>query len=121
MFRVLSEDEFHFNLEYFWTDYTDFDDKNGSFDGDEFICKRKHIGDGNSHVWHHKYSLPFTKVICFVPCRFTSKVIGIGASEHSWGDVKTIKSGKRSAISSYLSETQSIVYTSACIELDRIE
>ena len=34
--------------------------------------------------------------------------------------MKTIKSGKRSAISSDVSEKQSIVYTSACIESDRI-
>ena len=35
--------------------------------------------------------------------------------------MKTIKSGKRSAISSDVSEKQSIVYTSACIESARIE
>ena len=34
----------------------------------------------------------------------------------SCGDVKTIKSGKRSALGSDISEKQSIVYTSACIE-----
>ena len=70
----------------------------GSFDADEFIRKSKDIRDGNSHLWHQKYSLPFTKVICFVACRVTSKVLGIGVTERSWGDVKTIKSGKRSAI-----------------------
>ena len=36
------------------------------------------------------------------------------------GDVKTIKSGKRSALCSDISERQSIVYTSACIEEARI-
>ena len=49
------------------------------------------------------------------------KVLGIGAAERSQGDVKTIKSGKRSASSSDVSEKQSIVYTSACIESARIE
>ena len=68
-----------------------------------------------------KNSLPFTNVLGFVACRVTSKVLGIGAAERSWGDVKTIKSGKRYAISSDVSEKQSIVYTSACIESDRIE
>ena len=34
----------------------------------------------------------------------------------SWGDVKTIKSGKISAISSDVSEKQIIVYTYTCIE-----
>ena len=72
-------------------------------------------------MWHQKYSLPFTKVLGFVACRVTSKFLGIGAADRSWGDVKTIKSGKRSAISSDVSEKQSIVYKSACIESTRIE
>ena len=67
----------------FWTEYTDFDNKNSSFDGDEFIRKSKDIRDGNSHLCHKKYSLPCTKVIGFVAFRVTSKVLGIGAAEHS--------------------------------------
>ena len=101
--------------EIFWTEYTDFDNNIGSFDADKFIWKSKDIKDSNSNLWYQKYSLPCTKVLGFVECRVTSKVIGIGAAENSWGDVKTIKSGKRSAISSDVSEKQSIVYTSACI------
>ena len=42
-------------------------------------------------------------------------MLGIGAAEHSWVEVKKIKSNKISAISSYVSEKQSIVYTSDCI------
>ena len=121
LFSESSEEDMNVNLDMFWTEYTDFDNKIGSFDADEFIWKSKDISDGNSHLWHQKYSLPFTKVIDFVTYRVTSKVLGIGATERSWGDVKTIKSGKRSAISSDVSETQSIVYTSACIESSRIE
>ena len=68
-----------------------------------------------------KYSLPFTKVLGFVACRVTSKVLDIGAAERSWGEVKTIKSRKRSGISSDVSEKQSIFYTSTCIESARIE
>ena len=108
-------------LDMFCTEYTTFDNKVGSYDADAFIWKRKDISDGNIHLWHQKYSLPFTKVLGFVACRVTSKVLGIGASKRSWGDVKTIKSGKRSAINSDVLEKQSIVYTSACIESDRIE
>ena len=105
----------------FWTEYTEFENKNGSFDGDEFICKSKDIRDGKSHLWHQKYSLPCTKVLGFFACRVASKVLGIGAVERSWSDTKTIKSGEISAISSDLSEKQSIIYTSACIESDIIE
>ena len=108
-------------LDTLWNEYTLFNHKNDPFDSNDFIWKIKDIRDGNSHLWHQKYSLPCTKVIGFFSCRFTSKFLGIGAAERSWGDVKKIKSGKRSAIISDVSEKQSIVYTSACIESARIE
>ena len=38
----------------FCTEYTDFDNKIGSFDADEFIWKSKDIKDGNGHLWHQK-------------------------------------------------------------------
>ena len=41
-------------------------------------------------------------------------------AERSWGDVKTIKSGNISSLGSDISEKQSILYTSACIEEARI-
>ena len=59
--------------------------------------------------------LPCTKVLGFVACWVTPTVLGIGAAERYWGDVKKIQSKKISAISSDVSEKQSIVYTSACI------
>ena len=68
-----------------------------------------------------KSSLTCTKVLGFVACTVTSKVLVIGSAERYWGDVKTIKSGKRSAIISDVSEIQSIVYKSACIESDITE
>ena len=108
-------------LDLFWTKYIAFDNKIGSYDADEFIWKSKDISDGNSHLWHQKYALPYTKVLGFVACRVTSKGLGIGAAERSWGDAKTIKSGKRYSISSDVSEKQRIVYTSACIGSARIE
>ena len=63
-----------------------------------------------------KYSLLCTKVLGFVACIVTSKVLGICAAERSWGGVNKIKSGKISAISSDVSEKKTIVYTSAFIE-----
>ena len=49
-------------------------------------------------MWHQKYYLTCTKVLGFVACGGTSKIIGISATERSWGDVKTIKYGNMSAI-----------------------
>ena len=108
-------------IDLFWTEYTASDNQNGPFGADEFIWKSKEICDGNSYLWHQKYSIPCTNILAFVSYRVTSKVVGIGTTDYSWGDVKTIKPGKISAISSYVSKKQSIVYTYACIESARIK
>ena len=47
-------------------------------------------------------------------------MLGIVSAERSWGNVKTIKSGKISALGSDISEKQSILYTYECIEEARI-
>ena len=115
-----SEEEIFVTQDVFWTEYTEFDNNIGSFDDDEFIWKIKDIRDGNSHLWH-KNSLPCTKVLCFVACRVTSKVLGIGAADRSWQNLKTIKSGKIFTTRSDVSQKQSIVYTPDYIELAIIE
>ena len=58
------------------------------FDSNDFIWTSKDMTDGNSRLWHQKYSLPSTKVLVFVACRVTSKILGIGSAERSWGDLK---------------------------------
>ena len=83
IFHGSSEEKNDVTQDIFCTEYTEFDNKIGSFDVDEFIWKSKDIRDGNIHLWHQKYSLPYTKVLGFVACRFTSKVLGIGAAECS--------------------------------------
>ena len=75
--------------------YNIFGHNNYPFIGDEFIWISKDIRDGNGNLWHHNYSLPFTKVLGFVSCRVTSKVFVIDTSEFYLGDLKTIKSDKR--------------------------
>ena len=57
-------------LDMFWTEYTALNNKVGSYDADELIWKCKDISDGNSHLWHQKYSLLFNTVLCFVACIF---------------------------------------------------
>ena len=94
--------------------------KNDPFESNEFIWNSKDICNGNIHLWYQKYSLPSTKVLGVVACRVTSKILGIGYAECSWGGVKTIKSGKISTLGSDISEKQIIVYTSACVEESRI-
>ena len=50
-FNGLSLYETAVTLDIFWTEYTESDKNNVSFDGDEFIQKKDTI-DGNSHLWH---------------------------------------------------------------------
>ena len=118
LFSGSTEKELHGTLDTFWSKYKNFNQKNDPFDSNEFIWNSKDIIYVNSNLWHNKYSLPSTKVLGFVACRVTSKILGIGSAERSWGDVKKIKSGKRSALGSDISEKQSIVYEYACIGED---
>ena len=50
IFHGASEDEMSVTQDIFWTEYTDLDNKIGSFDSDYFIWKSKDIRDGNSHA-----------------------------------------------------------------------
>ena len=104
LFHGISNDDRNYTLKKIWIEYTGFNNKNGSFDSDDLIWRRKDIQDGNSHLWHQKYYLPCTKVLDFIACRLTSTIISIGDDERYWGDVKTIEYGKRSSISSDLSD-----------------
>ena len=120
MFSGSTKKELHETLDNFWSEYKTFNHKNDPFDSNEFIWNSKDISDGNIHLWHQKYFLSSPKVIGFVACRLTSKILGIGYADSLWGDVKTIKSGRRSDLGSDISEKQSILYTSYCIEKARV-
>ena len=116
LFAGSSEKELHEKLDKFCIEYTNLNKNIDTFDSNKFIWSSKYFCDGNSNLWHQKYYLPYTKVLGFVYCSVTSQIIGIGSAYCSWGDVKTIKSDKISALGSDISEKQSIVYTSTCIE-----
>ena len=120
LFSGSPEKEPHETIDKFWSEYKRFNHKNDTFDRNEYICSSKYIRYANSHLWHQKYSLPSTKVLGFVPCSLTSKILGVGSAERSWGDVKTIKPEKISALVRDISEKHIIVYASACIEESRI-
>ena len=50
LFYGASEEEMAVTLNLFWTEYTEFDNKIGSFDANEFIWEKKDIRYGNSHL-----------------------------------------------------------------------
>ena len=56
----------------------------------------------------------------FVACNTSSKYLGIGACERIWGDVKHIKTGKRSHIGSESTKNLAVLYTTAKIHETRI-
>jgi hypothetical protein len=59
-------------------------------------------------------------VLGYVACRVTSQVLGIGAAERSWGDVKQLKTDKRSHLSVEAVEQQSIIFGAASMHKARI-
>jgi hypothetical protein len=77
------------------------------------------VAQGNSYLWHEKYSIPYTSVLGFVACRVTSKLCGIGPAERSWGGVKQIKDGKRSHLSGASTEKRTILFVSSKISQTR--
>jgi hypothetical protein len=104
-------------LNTFWTEFDQFQLKEGPYN-------RPHIwnpnnGDilrGESHVWHKKNSLPHTEVLGKFACRVCSKIAGIGSAERAWGDVKHLKSEKRSHLGTNALKKQSTIFGASCME-----
>ena len=83
LFHGISDDEMNDNLDTFLIEYTDFNYKNFSSYGDDFIWSSKDIIQGNSHICHQKYYLPCTKVLGFLACMVVSRILTIAADERS--------------------------------------
>ena len=49
-FHGLYEDKMNKTIDIFWTEYTYFNNNNGSFDSDEFIWSSKDVIYGNSLI-----------------------------------------------------------------------
>lgn len=86
-------------VDVFWNEFKAFRNMAPPFHGKSRWATTD-VAAGRSHLWHEKYSLPYTKVFGFVACRVTLKQAGIGPAKRSWGAVKQIKDGKRSHIGS---------------------
>ena len=104
----------------FWLEFKDFQQKTGPF-GKEDRWLTSTALRGSSHIWHELYSLPYTGVLGFVACRVCLKSLGIGPCERSWGDVKSIKSGKRSHLGGDSIKKRAVLYTTAKIHASRIK
>ena len=72
------------------------------------------ITNNRSHFWHQKYTYVETVWLGKLACRVTSKINGIGNAERNWGNVKFLKSGQRSHLSSEMTSRQATIYGAAC-------
>ena len=64
-------------VDLFWDEFKAFRNKSAPFDK-EAQRNSMHALSGKSHLWHEKYSLPYTIVLGFVGCRTTSNFWALG-------------------------------------------
>jgi hypothetical protein len=105
--------------ENFWTEWSDFSNKLDAFSSKRMWNSEPAVQD-KSYVFHEKYSLKVMTVLGYVACRVTSKVLGIGTEERSWGDVKQLKTDKRSHLSVADIEQQIVIFGAASMHKARI-
>jgi hypothetical protein len=108
-------------IQTFWRFFNDFQTKRGTGYGRAWIWETDEIKEGNCHLWHKIYSIPFTKVFGKVACRVCSKPLGCGQAERNWGALKHLKAGKRSHMSGEKAQRQATVYGAACIYKSRAD
>jgi hypothetical protein len=101
----------------FWDEYDQFDNRLGPFgEGRSFIWESLDAKTYQTYKWHKKYSLVQTKWLGRLACRVTSKILGMGNAERSWGFVKQLKDGQRSHLSAEAASKASTIYGAACAE-----
>lgn len=100
----------------FWSEHEDFHDKKGKFGNREHIYKNHvDIISGRSHIWHKKESVRYTDLFGKFAARVCSKILGIGSAERAWGDVKHLKTNKRSHLSGDRIKKQATIYGASCM------
>jgi len=104
----------------FWSEWHDFRSRGGLvFNASSRIWKSEMITTNQTHMWHQVNTLYQTKWLGKLACRVTSKINGIGSAERNWGQVKRLKSGQRSHLSSSTVSKQATIYGAACAERAR--
>jgi len=103
-------------LDTFWSEYKDFQSKSGKFGGCEYIWNSLDLRNGDLHLWHKKYCVLYTSYFGKFACCVCSKIHGIGSVEHNWGDVKHLKTEKRSHLSADWTKKQATIFGADCAE-----
>jgi hypothetical protein len=107
----------------FWEEFEQFKSKTGPFER-AYIWNQTTNSDlslGKSHIWHKKNSYFQTKILGKFACRVCSKIVGMGSAERNWGDVKHLKSEKRSHLSAEATEKQATIFGVSCMRDAQIE
>jgi Protein of unknown function (DUF 659) len=103
-------------LNQYWSEWDEFNTRTGKFAATKHFWKSGDIDTNKTWQWHKNNSFYETQFFGKFACRVTSKIAGIGNAERCWGDVKTLKDGKRSHLSSGATSKQATIYGSACAE-----
>jgi hypothetical protein len=115
------EDQFQTNLNKFFFELGQFHKKEGPY-STQRIWFDTFAQKGQSHLWHMEHTMRYKYTsLGFTACRVASKILGIGAAERSWGDVKRIIGDRRLSLASEKINKQAIIYTSNCIQAKRRE
>jgi hypothetical protein len=115
------EEDFQRNLNTFFYQLGLFHNKEGVYETPR-IWNDTNALTGQSHLWHKEHTMRFEFTsLGFTACRVASKILGIGAAERSWGDVKRIIGDRRLSMSSKKIHQQSVIYTSNCIQAKKQE
>jgi len=111
------EDEFAKMCDLFWSEYEGFLGKSGVYGGHQpYMWNSTDALNGNSFLWHKKYSVPYTRYLGRFACCVCSKILGIGSAERNWGEVKHLKTNKRSHLSAERTKKQATIFGSDCAE-----
>jgi len=115
------EDEFAKMCDLFWSEYEGFLGKSGVYGGRQpYMWNSTDALNGNSFLWHKKYSVPYTRYLGRFACCVCSKILGIGSVERNWGEVKHLKTNKRSHLSAERTKKQATIFGSDCAERARL-
>jgi hypothetical protein len=110
-------DELASLLYFFWEEFEQFQSRSGPYEKSHIwnLSINRDLLLGKSYLWHKKNSYFQTKVLGKFACRVCSKIVGMGSAERNWGDVKHLKTEKRSHLSSATVEKQATIFGASCM------
>jgi hypothetical protein len=103
-------------LNQYWVEWNEFNTRTGKLAASKFFWTSSDIDTNKTWQWHKTNTYFETCFLGKFACRVTSKIAGIGNAERCWGDVKTLKDGKRAHLSSEATSKQATIYGTACAE-----